>query len=147
MVYPPLSKKSATASESESLSSLKRNLVRVFANGVHAIPVTGYRGPSHGQAKLFTLLSTTHDAEDPASSSRASSLRLPDRCPQRLRSPMLTFAAKKLSTGANGQRKEDSDGASFFQVCPRSFDRVFKELGGTIYNSRRGRPPTPAVSK
>ena len=39
--------------------------------------------------------------------------------PQHLRSPMLTFATKKLSTGANGQKE---DAASFF--CPRSFDRA-----------------------
>ena len=32
---------------------------------------------------------------------------------------MLTFATKKLSTGANGQKE---DAASFF--CPRSFDRA-----------------------
>ena len=30
---------------------------------------------------------------------------LPNRSPQRLHSPMLTFATKKLSTGANGQKK------------------------------------------
>ena len=39
--------------------------------------------------------------------------------PQHLRSPMLTLAAKKLSTGANGQKE---DAASFF--CLRSFDRA-----------------------
>ena len=48
---------------------------------------------------------------------------LPDECdesPQRLRFPMLTFATKKPSTGANGQR-----GCSFLlEVCPRSFDRA-----------------------
>ena len=32
---------------------------------------------------------------------------------------MLTFATKKLSTGANGQRE---DAASF--LCPHSFDRA-----------------------
>ena len=41
---------------------------------------------------------------------------LPDRCP---RSPTLTFATKKLLTGANGQKE---DAASFF--CPRIFDRA-----------------------
>ena len=40
---------------------------------------------------------------------------------QRLRSPMLTFAAKKLLTDANGPMK---DAASFLQLCPRSFDRA-----------------------
>ena len=39
--------------------------------------------------------------------------------PHQLRSPMLTFATKKLSTGANGQKEH---AASFF--CPRSFDRA-----------------------
>ena len=42
--------------------------------------------------------------------------------PQHLRSKMLTFATKKLSTGANGQNE---DAASF--ICPppqRSFDRA-----------------------
>ena len=39
-------------------------------------------------------------------------------------SPMLTFATKKLSTGANGQ-KED---AAFFS-CPRSFDQAVIALG------------------
>ena len=49
--------------------------------------------------------------------------------PQYPRSPMLSFATKKLSTGANGQNA-DSDPerpASFF--CPRSFDR----LGAVIF--------------
>ena len=39
--------------------------------------------------------------------------------PQQLRSRMPTFATKKLSTGANGQKE---DAASFF--FPRSFDRA-----------------------
>ena len=38
---------------------------------------------------------------------------------ERLRSPMLTFATKKLSTGANGQRE---DVASLFS--PRNIDRA-----------------------
>ena len=46
--------------------------------------------------------------------------RLPDRCPRNtVRSLMLTFATKKLSSGANGQKE---DAASFF--FPRSFDRA-----------------------
>ena len=38
---------------------------------------------------------------------------------RQLRSPILTFATKKLSTGANGQKE---DAASFY--CPGSFDRA-----------------------
>ena len=41
--------------------------------------------------------------------------------PQQLRSPMLTFATKKLSTSANGQKE---DAVSFFG--PRSFDRAVR---------------------
>ena len=37
---------------------------------------------------------------------------------QQLRSPILTFVTKKLSTGANGQK---GDAASF---CPRNFDQA-----------------------
>ena len=44
--------------------------------------------------------------------------------PQRLRAPMLIFAAKKLSTGANGQKE---DAAYFF--CPHSFDRAVWAAG------------------
>ena len=56
--------------------------------------------------------------------------------PQQLRSPMLTFATKKLSTGANGQKE---DAASIF--CPRSFDRAVMVLA-QWYNLRlkRGIP-------
>ena len=39
--------------------------------------------------------------------------------------PMLTFATKKLSTGANGQ-KEDSASESFF--CPRSFESFHRAV-------------------
>ena len=41
--------------------------------------------------------------------------------PQQLRSPMLTFAAKKLSTGRNGQKE---DAASFYRPRTGSFDRA-----------------------
>ena len=53
---------------------------------------------------------------------RASSGHVTTMSPQHLRSrmPVLTFATKKLSTGANGQKE---DAASFF--CARSFDRAF----------------------
>ena len=43
--------------------------------------------------------------------------------PQHLRSPLLTFGTKKLSTGANGQKE---DALSFF--CARCFDRAVMGL-------------------
>ena len=67
------------------------------------------------------LLSTTRDAGDSDAGSNPAlskqwSRDYPIDVPH---SPMLTFATKKLSTGANGQKE---DAASFF--CPRSFDRA-----------------------
>ena len=55
----------------------------------------------------------------PPSAARIGHVTTRSTSPQHLRSPILTFATKKLSTGANGQKE---DAASFF--CPCKFDRA-----------------------
>ena len=73
------------------------------------------------------MRSATREAGDPGSNpaiqvgkqlSRSSYYTIIDSDVRgRLRSPILTFATKKLATGANGQ-KEDSA----YLLCPQSFD-------------------------
>ena len=66
--------------------------------------------------------------------------------PQHLRSPMLTFATKKLSTGAHGQKE---NAASFF--CPRSFDQAVmrnnnRNRHGVTYPVTNPGPSGPSLS-
>ena len=62
--------------------------------------------------------------------------------PQHLRSPMLTFATKKLSTGANEQKE---DAASFFG--PRSFDPAVMVQPLSTGDRREGRKPFRIISE
>ena len=77
----------------------------------------------------------------PPSAARIGHVTTRSTSPQHLRSPILTFATKKLSTGANGQKE---GAASFF--CPRSFDRaVMAKAQGTSCTGPGRGPGRPAV--